>query len=127
MSFIGRIALSSIARTSRAAAISCNAVSMAPRVQTLPKFFATLKESTTANTAWVSSHIQAFLIVKTVFVYVMLISFFTLQQRSCYFEINFTIPEEATVYEAVQRFAAYDIGCLVTTNANGKSNEFIFL
>lgn len=41
-------------------------------------------------------------------------------QKSCYFEMDFTIPEDATVYEAVQKFAAYDIGCLVTTDASGE-------
>lgn len=33
--------------------------------------------------------------------------------KSCYFKIDFKIDENATVYEAVQRFAAYNIGCLV--------------
>jgi len=41
-------------------------------------------------------------------------------EKSCYFEMDFTIPEESTVYEAVQKFAAYDVGCLVTTNPHGK-------
>ena len=55
MSFLGRIALSSLARGSRVVpAFTCQAF----RAQNLsaaftPKFFATLKESTTANTAWV--------------------------------------------------------------------------
>mmetsp|Transcript_55 Transcript_55/g.70 ORF Transcript_55/g.70 Transcript_55/m.70 type:complete len:196 (+) Transcript_55:356-943(+) len=40
-------------------------------------------------------------------------------EKSCYFEMDFTIPEESTVYEAVQKFAAYDVGCLVTTNPHG--------
>lgn len=35
-------------------------------------------------------------------------------------EIDFTISDDAVVFEAVQRFAAYDIGCLITTNADGK-------
>merc|ERR550539_1823171 len=40
-------------------------------------------------------------------------------EKSCYFEMDFTVAEEATVYEAVQKFAAYDVGCLVTTCENG--------
>lgn len=41
-------------------------------------------------------------------------------QKSCYFKIDFGISEEATVYEAVQRFAAYNIGALAVTNADEK-------
>lgn len=41
-------------------------------------------------------------------------------EKSCYFEMDFTIPETSSVYEAVQKFAAYDVGCLVTTDAAGK-------
>jgi len=40
-------------------------------------------------------------------------------KKSCYLEINFAIDEESTVYEAVQQFAAYDIGALVTTDKSG--------
>ena len=40
---------------------------------------------------------------------------------SGYSEIDFTIDENAMVYEAVQKFAAFNIGCLVTTDAAGKS------
>lgn len=39
-------------------------------------------------------------------------------QKSCYFKIDFGISEDATVYEAVQRFAAYNIGALAVTNAD---------
>lgn len=39
--------------------------------------------------------------------------------------MDFTIPEDSTVYEAVQKFAAYDIGCLVTTDASGKISGVI--
>jgi hypothetical protein len=39
---------------------------------------------------------------------------------SCYHEMDFSIPETSTVFEAVERFAAYDIGALVTTDENGK-------
>jgi hypothetical protein len=40
-------------------------------------------------------------------------------KKSCYFEMDFTISEDASVYEAVQKFAAFDIGALVTVDANG--------
>lgn len=40
-------------------------------------------------------------------------------QKSCYVQIDYTISEEATVYDAIQRFAAYDIGCLVTVDSEG--------
>jgi predicted transcriptional regulator len=39
---------------------------------------------------------------------------------SCYHEMDFSIPENSTVFEAVERFAAYYIGALVTTDENGK-------
>lgn len=57
-----------------------------------PRFMTTIEESTSARSAW---------------------------EKSCYYEMDFRISEDATVYEAVQRFAAYDIGCLVTTDASG--------
>ncbi|CAB1099048.1 unnamed protein product [Ectocarpus sp. CCAP 1310/34] len=41
-------------------------------------------------------------------------------QKSCYFKIDFGISENATVYEAVQRFAAYNIGALAVTNDDKK-------
>lgn len=40
-------------------------------------------------------------------------------KKSCYFEIDYAISENAMMYEAVQKFSAYDIGCLVTTNDEG--------
>lgn len=40
-------------------------------------------------------------------------------KNSCYMEIDYTISEDATVYEAVQRFSAFDIGCVVTVDAEG--------
>ena len=64
----------------------------APVASTSQRFMTTLEESPSAKSAW---------------------------QKSCYFEMDFTIPEEATVYEAVQKFAAYDVGCLVTTDDSG--------
>ena len=38
---------------------------------------------------------------------------------SGYSSIDYTINENATVYDAVQRFAAFNIGCLVVTNDAG--------
>mmetsp|Transcript_27937 Transcript_27937/g.56007 ORF Transcript_27937/g.56007 Transcript_27937/m.56007 type:complete len:191 (+) Transcript_27937:140-712(+) len=46
-------------------------------------------------------------------------------EKSCYFKIDFTIPETDSVYDAVQRFSAYDIGCLVVTNSDGKMSGII--
>jgi len=40
-------------------------------------------------------------------------------ELSGYNKIDFCIDEDATVLEAVQRFVAHDIGCLVTQNNNG--------
>ena len=40
-------------------------------------------------------------------------------KKSCYLEINFAIDEDSSVYEAVQQFAAFDIGALVTTDGSG--------
>lgn len=39
---------------------------------------------------------------------------------SGYSEIDFTIKEDAMVYDAVQKFAAYNIGCLVVTDVAGE-------
>jgi predicted transcriptional regulator len=39
---------------------------------------------------------------------------------SGYSTIDFTISDDAPVYDAVQKFAAFNIGCLVTTDASGK-------
>lgn len=41
-------------------------------------------------------------------------------EKSCYLKIDFAISQEAMVYEAVQRFAAYKVGALAVTNAEGK-------
>jgi predicted transcriptional regulator len=38
---------------------------------------------------------------------------------SGYMQIDFTIPEDTPVYDAVQKFAAFNIGCLVTTDKAG--------
>ena len=44
---------------------------------------------------------------------------------SGYSAIDFTIPEDAPVYDAVQKFAAFNIGCLVTVDAAGKIGKRI--
>jgi len=67
----------------------------APTASVATRFMGTLEETPSARSAW---------------------------EKSCYFEMDFSISEEATVYEAVQKFAAYDIGCLVTTDVKGTSN-----
>lgn len=41
-------------------------------------------------------------------------------QKSCYYKIDFGISEDATVFEVVQRFAAYNIGALAVTDADKK-------
>jgi predicted transcriptional regulator len=38
---------------------------------------------------------------------------------SGYQSIDFTIKDNASVYDAVQKFAAFNIGCLVTTDEAG--------
>mmetsp|Transcript_29178 Transcript_29178/g.38368 ORF Transcript_29178/g.38368 Transcript_29178/m.38368 type:complete len:196 (-) Transcript_29178:387-974(-) len=35
--------------------------------------------------------------------------------RSCYHNIDFKVDESATVYEAIEKFSAYDVGCLLAT------------
>jgi predicted transcriptional regulator len=45
--------------------------------------------------------------------------------KSCYSDIDYTINENLPVYEAVQKFAAYNVGCLVTTDDNGETNNEI--
>jgi predicted transcriptional regulator len=39
---------------------------------------------------------------------------------SGYSSIDFTISEDLKVFDAVQRFAAFNIGCLVTTDKSGR-------
>mmetsp|Transcript_41749 Transcript_41749/g.71431 ORF Transcript_41749/g.71431 Transcript_41749/m.71431 type:complete len:190 (-) Transcript_41749:214-783(-) len=45
--------------------------------------------------------------------------------KSCYSEIDYTIDESLPVYDAVQKFAAYNIGCLVTVDGDGKISGVI--
>ena len=57
-----------------------------------PRSFSTVEEAVTADDAW---------------------------KKSCFAEMDYTIQDEMSVYDAVQRFAAYNIGCLVTTDNDG--------
>lgn len=41
-------------------------------------------------------------------------------KHSGYSSIDFTIDEDMKVYDAVQKFAAFNIGCLVTTDKEGE-------
>jgi len=40
-------------------------------------------------------------------------------KKSCYVEMDFTVNDESTVYDVVQRFAAFNVGCLVTVDNDG--------
>jgi len=44
---------------------------------------------------------------------------------SGYSTIDFTIKEDVPVYDAVQKFAAFNIGCLVTVDGTGTSVMWI--
>uniref|UniRef100_A0A7S4MVG7 CBS domain-containing protein n=1 Tax=Odontella aurita TaxID=265563 RepID=A0A7S4MVG7_9STRA len=46
-------------------------------------------------------------------------------KKSCYVEIDYTIDENMTVYDCVQRFSAFDIGCLVTIDEKGEISGVI--
>lgn len=41
-------------------------------------------------------------------------------EKSCYFKKDYTISEDSKVFEAVEKFAAYECGALITTDSNGK-------
>jgi len=43
---------------------------------------------------------------------------------SGYQSIDYTIKEDATVFDAVQKFAAFNIGCLVVTDSAGEYTLF---
>eukprot|EP00752_Nemacystus_decipiens_P005476 g4958.t1 len=36
-------------------------------------------------------------------------------EKSCYFNIDYKIDESATVYDAISRMSAYNVGCLIVT------------
>eukprot|EP00571_Detonula_confervacea_P016329 CAMPEP_0172299176 /NCGR_PEP_ID=MMETSP1058-20130122/1541_1 /TAXON_ID=83371 /ORGANISM="Detonula confervacea, Strain CCMP 353" /LENGTH=162 /DNA_ID=CAMNT_0013008527 /DNA_START=161 /DNA_END=649 /DNA_ORIENTATION=- len=46
-------------------------------------------------------------------------------KKSCYSGIDYTIGDESTVIEAVEKFAAYNVGCLVTKDEDGKLSGVI--
>jgi signal-transduction protein with cAMP-binding, CBS, and nucleotidyltransferase domain len=46
-------------------------------------------------------------------------------KKSCYSGMDYTIGDESTVFEAVNKLAAYDVGCLVTKDANGNLSGVI--
>ena len=46
-------------------------------------------------------------------------------QKSCYYKINFTISENAAVFDAVQRFSAFNIGALITVDSDKKISGVI--
>jgi CBS-domain-containing membrane protein len=46
-------------------------------------------------------------------------------KKSCYLEIDFTISDKDLAIEAIHRMAAYDIGCLVTVDDQGKLSGVI--
>uniref|UniRef100_A0A7S2XTM4 CBS domain-containing protein n=1 Tax=Attheya septentrionalis TaxID=420275 RepID=A0A7S2XTM4_9STRA len=41
-------------------------------------------------------------------------------KKSCFVKIDFTVPEESTAYDAVQKLAAFKVGCLITVDASGR-------
>jgi len=41
-------------------------------------------------------------------------------KKSCYYKINFKINEDSSVQEAVNRFTAFNIGCLAVTDNSNK-------
>lgn len=40
-------------------------------------------------------------------------------EKSCYFNIDYKVDENESVYDAVRRMAAYNVGCLIVTT-NGR-------
>mmetsp|Transcript_9813 Transcript_9813/g.12431 ORF Transcript_9813/g.12431 Transcript_9813/m.12431 type:complete len:190 (-) Transcript_9813:1119-1688(-) len=41
-------------------------------------------------------------------------------EKSCYHEMDYTISEDASVYNAVEKFSGYDVGALVAVDSEGK-------
>lgn len=41
--------------------------------------------------------------------------------KSCYSGIDYTISDDTTVYDMVEKLVAHDVGCLVTKDAEGKT------
>lgn len=46
-------------------------------------------------------------------------------EKSCFHEMDFTIKEDSTVFDAVKQFSAYKVGALVVTNGNGDLSGLI--
>ena len=44
--------------------------------------------------------------------------------KSCYSGMDYTISDDATVFDMVEKLAAYDVGCLVTKDEEGKTFFF---
>ena len=45
--------------------------------------------------------------------------------KSCYSGIDYTISEDANVFDLVEKLAAYDVGCLVTKDKEGKIHNLV--
>lgn len=41
-------------------------------------------------------------------------------KKSCYFEMDYKISENSCVYEAVEKFAGYDVGALIAVDSEGE-------
>jgi hypothetical protein len=44
-------------------------------------------------------------------------SFYAAWERSCYYNVDWAIAGEEPVYNAIQRMAAFNVGCLMVTQA----------
>jgi len=40
--------------------------------------------------------------------------------KSCYLHLDCTISDQASLKRAVEKLTAFDVGCLITTDAEGK-------
>lgn len=47
-------------------------------------------------------------------------------EKSCYFNIDYKIDEADTVYDAISRMSAYNVGCLIVTK-NGVVRNLLHL
>lgn len=43
-----------------------------------------------------------------------------MMEKSCYSGVNFVVPEEASVFEAITRMAGINLGCLAVSSRDGK-------
>lgn len=44
-----------------------------------------------------------------------------LMNQSCYHGVNFTIPQDTTVYDAIKRMAGINLGCLAVSSSDSKN------